>query len=182
MTEEAAARPGWLRPKTRAELGEGEAHGGFGKWSQPGVPHKGWVCAEIDDVEDTMEVCEMCETAEVRYVHVMTNPRWEGELRVGCVCAGRMEDDAAAAERREAEFKRTQQPKVKAALSWVKAADEILGAAGLSYPERDFVKSIRERMAWSARPRARKRYDLSGKQVMWFRSIYLRVVQQRKTG
>jgi hypothetical protein len=179
MTEEATLRPEWLRPRTRAELGE---DGRFGKWSRTGVPHKGWVCDAIDDLGDDLETCAMCEVAEVRYVHVMTNPRWEGELRVGCVCAGRMEEDAAAAERREAEFKRTKQPKVANCLSWVKAADEILGAAGLSYHERDFVKSIRGRMAWSARPRARKRYDLSEKQIMWFRSIWLRVVVQRKAG
>jgi hypothetical protein len=48
----------------------------------------------------------MCERAEVRYVHVMTHPDFDGELEVGCVCAGRMEEDYKAAEEREADLKR----------------------------------------------------------------------------
>ena len=35
----------------------------------------------------------MCEARMVRFVHVMENDRYEHELRVGCVCAGHMEED-----------------------------------------------------------------------------------------
>ena len=55
----------------------------FGKWSQAGVPHRGWTCIGVDDLEEPDHICEMCEHAEVRYVHVMTHPDYEGELLVG---------------------------------------------------------------------------------------------------
>jgi hypothetical protein len=80
-----------------------------GKWSQTGVPHRGWSCIDIyDDGEDGEElhrVCEMCETQLIRYVHVMQHPDWEGKLEVGCVCAGNMEEDYEGARKREAVFK-----------------------------------------------------------------------------
>jgi hypothetical protein len=86
---------------------EGGCH--HGKWSQAGVPHRGWSCVDIyDDGEDGEElhrVCEMCETQLIRYVHVMQHPDWEGKLEVGCVCAGNMEEDYEGAKRREVDFK-----------------------------------------------------------------------------
>ena len=48
------------------------------------------------DVEDLGKVdagCEMCETQEIRYVHHMKHPEYPGSLGVGCVCAGKIEDD-----------------------------------------------------------------------------------------
>jgi hypothetical protein len=79
----------------------------FGKWSQDGVPHKGWQCGEIYDLEDDHMICEMCETAEIRYVHVMSHEQHEGVLRVGCICAGNMEGSLAKVKRREQQLKNT---------------------------------------------------------------------------
>jgi hypothetical protein len=42
-----------------------------GKWSQPGVPHKGWVCVDIEDLGEPSLTCEMCESQNIRYVHYM---------------------------------------------------------------------------------------------------------------
>jgi hypothetical protein len=152
--------------------------GGSGNWSRPGVPHRGWTCVDDYDAEDDLITCEMCETAQVRFVHVMTNPRWEGELRVGCYCAARMEEDGRAAELREAELKRrARNPAIGAALSWVKAADEILDRGPLPWKEDEFVRKVRAEMAQSALPRVRKHYRMSGRQEQWFKSIYLRVVR-----
>ena len=64
-----------------------------GKWSEPGVPHKGWTCVGVEDLEEPSAICEMCETQEIRYVHAMTHPEYASELHVGCVCAEKMEDD-----------------------------------------------------------------------------------------
>lgn len=76
-----------------------------GKWSEPGVPHRGWRCVDIEERDDQDHLCEMCESRLVRFVHVMENDRYEGELRVGCVCAGHMEEDLEGARCRETEFK-----------------------------------------------------------------------------
>lgn len=76
-----------------------------GKWSTPGVPHRGWRCVDIEEGDDQDHLCEMCEARKVRFVHVMENDRFDGELRVGCVCAGHMEEDIDSARRRETEFK-----------------------------------------------------------------------------
>jgi hypothetical protein len=34
---------------------------GFGKWSQRGVPHKGWTCIGVEDLgREDRAICEMC--------------------------------------------------------------------------------------------------------------------------
>ena len=77
---------------------------GTGKWRQPGVPHKGWQCLDIEDLEEPCHTCEMCEVQIVRYVHEMWHPDY-GTLDVGCICAGYMEQDPVGARQREASFK-----------------------------------------------------------------------------
>lgn len=72
-----------------------------GKWSQAGVPHKGWICVNIADLGEPSATCEMCEAQEIRYVHYMEHPDYSTQLGCGCVCAGRMEEDYEGAERRE---------------------------------------------------------------------------------
>ena len=67
----------------------------------PGVPHKGWCSVGLDDLEGLLGTCEMCETQSIRYVHHMEHPDYPDVLGAGSVCAGRMEDDYAAAEQRE---------------------------------------------------------------------------------
>ena len=72
-----------------------------GKWSDPGVPHKGWNCLDVEDLGAPDLTCEMCESADVRFVHVMTHPSYPTTLRVGCICSGHMSDDLVGAERRD---------------------------------------------------------------------------------
>jgi hypothetical protein len=76
-----------------------------GKWSEPGVPHKGWTCVDVDDngcePDDEWTICEMCEVVEIRWVHRMTHPDYPDELGVGCICAEHMEDDYVGPKLRE---------------------------------------------------------------------------------
>ena len=72
-----------------------------GKWSQAGVPHKGWTCIDIEDLGEPSATCEMCETQTIRYVHHMEHPNYSVPLGCGCGCAGRMEQDYEGAQRRE---------------------------------------------------------------------------------
>ena len=74
---------------------------GRGKWSQPGVPHKGWACIDIEDLGSPTHICEMCESQEVRFAHHMQHPDWPDVLVVGCICAGHMEGDLAGARARD---------------------------------------------------------------------------------
>jgi hypothetical protein len=76
-----------------------------GKWTQRGVPHKGWRCVDIEELEEQDHLCEMCEARHVRFVHVMEHPTYRETLRVGCVCAGHMEEDPVRARKREADYK-----------------------------------------------------------------------------
>jgi hypothetical protein len=78
---------------------------GRGKWSQRGVPHKGWRCVDIEDLGEPQIECEMCESQTIRYVHHMEHPDYPKVLEVGCVCAGHMEGDISAARTREASMK-----------------------------------------------------------------------------
>lgn len=72
-----------------------------GKWSEAGVPHKGWDCIEIEDLESDRTVCQMCEEREIRFVHYMQHADYPEVLACGCHCAGHMENDYEAAERRD---------------------------------------------------------------------------------
>lgn len=76
-----------------------------GKWSAPGVPHKGWTCVDIEDLGEPLAECEMCESQTIRYVHHMEHPEYPDVLQVGCVCAGHMEGNLAASRAREASMK-----------------------------------------------------------------------------
>lgn len=70
------------------------------RWDNPGVPHKGWTLVDYIDIrEDAVdddfeyETCEMCHNERIRYVHILTHPDYEGEIRVGCDCACKMTED-----------------------------------------------------------------------------------------
>lgn len=78
---------------------------GRGKWSKAGVPHKGWQCVDIEDLGEPQIECDMCELQTIRYVHHMEHPNYPEILEVGCVCAGHMEGDVAAARTRESSMK-----------------------------------------------------------------------------
>ena len=75
-----------------------------GKWSDPGVPHRGWQCIGIEEL-DELSTCQMCESAEIRYAHHMQHPDYPTELAVGCQCAEYMEEDYAAPRAREAKLR-----------------------------------------------------------------------------
>lgn len=64
---------------------------GRGKWSQPGLPHRGWHCVDIEDLGEPQVECEMCESQTIRFVHHMEHPDYSQVLEVGCICAGHME-------------------------------------------------------------------------------------------
>ena len=75
-------------------------------WSQPGVPHKGWSWDGVDDLGSLDGHCEMCGT-EIRYVHHMSHPEWDGGLGVGCVCAEKMTDDYVGPREHEKRLRQT---------------------------------------------------------------------------
>jgi len=87
-----------------------------GKWAQPGVPHQGWTCVDVEDLGQPTQTCEMCEVIEIRYVHYMRHPHYTETLGVGCVCAEHMEQDYVGPRLREKQLRsKTQRRK-----SWVK--------------------------------------------------------------
>jgi hypothetical protein len=104
----------------------------FGKWSQPGVPHKGWTCIDIEDIGEPSAICEMCEKQSIRYIHYMEHPDYGDTLRVGCICAGHMEDDLISAQRRD-DFMKSRSSKRK---KWIDRNWKI-SAKGNSYIKSD---------------------------------------------
>ena len=112
MTNDKRLRPASSTPTRKRTGGTMRTRGdcapehvtGTGKWREPGVPHKGWQCVDIEDLEEPCHLCEMCEVQIVRYVHTMFHPDY-GTLEVGCICAGYMEQDLAGARQQETSFK-----------------------------------------------------------------------------
>lgn len=96
-------------------------------WNQKGVPHKGWNCIDVIDLNpdslpreyvDYYE-CEMCCKTKIRFVHVMSHPDHEDDLSVGCVCAEKMSDDYRNPKQREGHLIRKSQRKKKwLSLKW----------------------------------------------------------------
>lgn len=70
-------------------------------WSEAGVPHKGWHCIDTDDTGYPDSECEMCGREDLRYVHTMVHDDYEFPVKVGVVCASKMEWDYTAARDRE---------------------------------------------------------------------------------
>lgn len=66
------------------------------RWDQPGIPHKGWTCVGVEDLEAPDGCCDMCGKEAIRYVHYMEHASYQGTISAGCICAERMEDDYSA--------------------------------------------------------------------------------------
>lgn len=103
-------------------MASNSTHTTRGKWSITGVPHKGWSCIDIDDLEEPSQSCEMCESVDIRYVHYMTHPEYPETLAVGCVCAEHMEGDYTKPKEREKKLRRlAQRRKSWGTRSWKKS-------------------------------------------------------------
>lgn len=82
-------------------------------WNIEGVPHKGWALISVIDVregglsvDDTdYETCMMCGNERIRYVHILEHDEYDGEFRVGCVCAEKMTDDYVNPRRMETDLR-----------------------------------------------------------------------------
>jgi hypothetical protein len=76
-----------------------------GKWSQPGVPHRGWIEVDVYDLGEPSQTCEMCEVMDIRYVHVVEHPEYPEQLEVGCVCAEHLTGDLVGPKAKEKKLK-----------------------------------------------------------------------------
>jgi hypothetical protein len=122
-----------------------------GKWTQPGVPHKGWLCVDIEDLGEPDAVCEMCEVIVIRYVHYMTHEDYPETLGCGCICAGHMEEDLIGARARETAFKNSRARRKRWLFrkwrhSWHKTDHQYLNVDGFHvgiYPRRGNIWGAR---------------------------------------
>lgn len=123
----------------------------YGKWSEPGVPHKGWTCVDMNDLGEGRAICEMCEIREIRYVHVMEHSEYPESLKVGCVCASNMEVDRKAAPLRERKLKNLKLRRRR----WTTLSGWKSSIKGNSYIEKDgfHVVIYERRGGWSGRVR-----------------------------
>lgn len=77
------------------------------------IPQKGWEYVGMEDLgEDALpgedipyEQCEMCGKEKIRYVHLLRHPNYDGEIRVGCDCAGKMINDYVNPKDRESNLR-----------------------------------------------------------------------------
>ena len=58
-----------------------------GKWTQRGIPHRGWQLQDVEDLGSPDATCEMCEVMPIRYVHTMYHPETHMTLHCGSDCA-----------------------------------------------------------------------------------------------
>lgn len=85
----------------------------------------------------------MCEVQDVRCVHVMEHANYAETLRVGCICAGHMEENLVGARLREGAFKARRSRRDRwLSRSWgvSRAGNQYLNADGFNvvvYPVRD---------------------------------------------
>lgn len=74
-------------------------------WKRDDVPHEGWYCIDIIDLGEPVGTCQMCGHQIIRYVHKMKHDNYPRIIGAGCVCAGRMQGNVEAAQKRESEYK-----------------------------------------------------------------------------
>ena len=108
----------------------------YGKWSEPDIPHNGWTCTYVEDLEEPDAICEMCERQEIRYVHYMVHPEYPGEIAAGCICAGRMEEDYKAARRREQPLRKKARQRTQSLKKWR------ISARGNPYINMDNINAV----------------------------------------
>lgn len=94
-----------------------------GLWSEPGVPHKGWMLTGDYDNGELGPICQMCCVQPIRYVFTVTHPDYPEELHVGCVCCENLTDDLVTPKLREKKMKADTRRKEKAVLK--AKADEV---------------------------------------------------------
>lgn len=83
------------------------------RWNKEGLPHKGWRYVDVEDLGDGLapgerinyEQCEICGNEKIRYVHILTHPEIDGNIRVGCDCASKLTDDYVNPQQRERDLK-----------------------------------------------------------------------------
>ena len=61
-------------------------------WNIPGLPHTGWHCLSVTELEAPDHTCEMCRKEDIRFVHNLSHPQGIF-LQVGCVCSGKLTGD-----------------------------------------------------------------------------------------
>lgn len=78
-----------------------KADGSGYTWDRPDLPRRGWYCTDVIDNEEATFQCELSSYPAVRYIHVVMHDEVIEPLNVGCVCAGHLEEDYAAAKSRD---------------------------------------------------------------------------------
>lgn len=94
-------------------------------WNTMDIPYKGWTCVGMIDLGEGAEdmefearraelydECEMCRQEGIRYVHIMEHPDYEGQLKVGCICAEKKEIDYIAPRKRENDLRSRHKRKI----------------------------------------------------------------------
>lgn len=77
---------------------------GKGKWGRKGVPRRGWILQDVNDLgpdEGDWQTCEMCESANIRYVHTVEHRDYFEHIEVGCVCSEHLTGDYEGPRERE---------------------------------------------------------------------------------
>lgn len=77
----------------------------YGRWSEKGLPHKGWSYQGVEDLGDLIGACEMCGRS-IRYVHYVSHDDVDETLGVGCVCAEHLTEDRLTPSAREGGLRR----------------------------------------------------------------------------
>ena len=67
------------------------------------IPKDGWTDDRVEDMKEANFSCEHCKKEKIRFVHVLTHPQYEGELHVGCVCAGKLTGNIELSKQKERE-------------------------------------------------------------------------------
>src|SRR4051794_10583946 len=93
-------------------------------WKIPGMPHRGWECIHVVDLnpdelpaeEVDYATCEACGQHPIRFVHTIVHDAWPCGLDVGRVCVEHLTGDYVNPRLREGELKR----KAAARRGWAK--------------------------------------------------------------
>lgn len=82
------------------------------RWKNNGLPRKGWIVKDTEDMGDLIETCDWCGT-DIRYVHWIYHEEIEQTTKCGIICAEALTEDYVTHRAKEKALKSLANKKIR---------------------------------------------------------------------
>lgn len=89
------------------------------RWKDNGLPRKGWIIKDTEDMEDLIETCDWCGT-DIRYVHWIYHEKTDKTTKCGIICAESLTNDYVSHKAKEKALRNISMKKIRRKKSFEK--------------------------------------------------------------